>query len=193
MPGPPAPASRALGSAVPLPAAASAPAASRAAISLVQAGGAGTFAGSGLTAPARAAHRSESEASRQLAFSQDLAREKKEISWCHDTQRGGAGEAGSELTRGSSEGWRAPERASRVAHLARVAATWRVRDPSAVRNEGKQTLPPPSTPNHPRRRKKDFQTWLLRRRCIWSAKQTRDLDGLASGAGFISSPKCLRK
>lgn len=126
MPGPPAPASRALGSAVPLPAAASAPAASRAAISLVQAGGgAGTFAGSGLTAPARAAHRSESEASRQLAFSQDLAREKKEISWCHDTQRGGAGEAGSELTRRlkrglASSGAREQSRAPRTggSHLA---------------------------------------------------------------------------
>lgn len=78
-----------------------------------------TFAGSGLTAPARAARRSESEASRQLAFSQDLAREKEEISWCHDTQRGGAGEAGSELTQrlerelGSSG---AREQESRTSH-----------------------------------------------------------------------------
>lgn len=77
MPEPLVPASKALASAVPLPAAGLAPAASLAAISLVQAGRSEeTFAGSGLTAPARAAHGSESEPRRQLAFSQDLAREK---------------------------------------------------------------------------------------------------------------------
>lgn len=52
----------------------------------------------GSPAGERAALRSESEARRRLAFSLDLASEKEKMSWCRDTRRGGAEEAGGERT-----------------------------------------------------------------------------------------------
>lgn len=80
----------------------------------------------------RAAHRSESEASRQLLFSLDLARKKAKISWCRDTRRGGAGRRGESGPKGSDENCGARARAGRVAHPTPVPVTWRVWNPFAV-------------------------------------------------------------
>nr|XP_044630861.1 uncharacterized protein LOC123287491 [Equus asinus] len=116
--------------------------------------------------------------------------EREKISWCRDTWRGGAGGGrGESGPKGSGESCGARARANRVAHPTPVPVTWRICISFAVWTGVKPTLPQLSTPNHQRRSKKDFQTCLSRRR-VWRAKENRDLDGPASWAGFISSPKC---